>query len=153
VQGRRLRHRAVDAENQQGLVLATALLLLLLLTLLGVAALQASSLEQMMVANSRQQQRVFQAAEAGITTALRFAQSNLRRLNMVSKIEQQKAFDGVAVNTTIQYLQTSNTPPRGYSLRGSFNTRHFSITSHGQISQSNQTTLVRGFAVVSPGKR
>lgn len=53
--------------SQRGAVLVVAMVLLLVLTMLGVTALNTTSVEERMAANSQEQARAFQAAEAGVS--------------------------------------------------------------------------------------
>lgn len=56
-------------QNEQGAVLITGLVLLVILTLLGLAAMQAATLQERMAGNLEQQDLAFQAAEAGLRDA------------------------------------------------------------------------------------
>lgn len=53
-------------DNQQGAVLVISLIMLLLLTLIGVAGMQATTLEENMAGNMRDSNQAFQAAESAL---------------------------------------------------------------------------------------
>lgn len=58
--------------RQQGVVLVFSMIMLLVLTLIGLSGTQATSLEEKMASNSRDQNLAFQAAESTLRVAERF---------------------------------------------------------------------------------
>jgi type IV pilus assembly protein PilX len=69
------------ARAQRGTVLVVALILLLVLTLLGISAMNTTSLEERMAANTQELNRAFHAAESGLSSA--FADPNAFNLTTV----------------------------------------------------------------------
>ncbi|WP_179953215.1 pilus assembly PilX family protein [Desulfobotulus mexicanus] len=56
-------------ENEEGMILITALVLLVVLTLIGISAMQSSTLQERMAGNMEQRDIAFQMAEAGLREA------------------------------------------------------------------------------------
>ena len=56
-------------QQQQGIVLITALVFLVILTLLGITSMSTNTLEERMAANAQDINRAFQAAETGMAKA------------------------------------------------------------------------------------
>jgi len=67
--------------RQKGATLVVALLILLVLTVLGLAAMQATRMEERMAGNSRDVNLAFQGAEAG----LRDAEERVRTYTVASR--------------------------------------------------------------------
>lgn len=145
--------RLAPYARQQGLVLGIALIFLLLFALLGVAALQASALEQIMAANSQRSYRVFQAIESGIDAALRDAARQRSRPHDLSGSERSDRFNGITVTRRIEYQGAAHTVPDGYSLRGAFRAHHFTIRAETGTASGVAAAHERGMAVIGPGDR
>lgn len=139
--------------RQRGLIMSTAVIFLLFLALLGVTLLQASALEQRMAGNLQQSQRAFSAAETGLLHAFRLAQKQRTLLQSGLTLQRQSQLDGARIEATTAKIGISSSVPRGYSLRGSFRSHHFSTASQARMHAGAQTSLAGGFIVVGPGTR
>lgn len=142
--------RLAQRGRQKGLVLGIALIFLLLFALLGVAALQASALEQIMAANSQRSYRTFQAVESAIDVALRDAIRQRSRLRDTTGAVSSRIFAGITVTSRIEYQGTAHTVPDGYSLRGAFRAHHFFIRAESGTG-SGAAAHQRGIMVIGPG--
>ena len=66
-----------NPKQQTGTVLAVSLIILLVLTIIGVSGLSTSSLEEKITGNFRDREIAFQAAEAALAYAEKFAKDNI----------------------------------------------------------------------------
>lgn len=73
-------HRPATRSRQSGAVLVIAMIMLLVLTLLGVTAMNTTSMQERMAANSQELTRAFQAAETGLWSAV----LNIQNLYLVN---------------------------------------------------------------------
>jgi Tfp pilus assembly protein PilX len=73
-------HRPAARSRQSGAVLVIAMIMLLVLTLLGVTAMNTTSMQERMAANSQELTRAFQAAETGLWSAV----LNIQNLYLVN---------------------------------------------------------------------
>ncbi|TWI71813.1 type IV pilus assembly protein PilX [Desulfobotulus alkaliphilus] len=64
-------------ENEDGIILITALVLLVVLTLIGIGAMQSSTMQERMAGNMEQRDIAFQMAEAGLREAEEFFITNV----------------------------------------------------------------------------
>lgn len=105
---------AGPVRGQRGATLITAMVLLLILTLLGVTALNTTTLEERMAANTQEQMRAFQAAESGLSAAFASPTSFVAD---ATTDEQTEAMGGGATGNAGANYRTSYTgqtaPPRG----------------------------------------
>lgn len=62
--------------RQRGAILVVSLIMLLVLTVLGVSSMEGTGLEMKMASNNRDRQVAMQAAEAALTTAENYIQTN-----------------------------------------------------------------------------
>lgn len=62
----------IQIRSQQGAALITGLIFLVVLTLISLSAMKATSLEERMAGNAREQDIAFQAAEAGMRDAMKY---------------------------------------------------------------------------------
>ena len=75
--------------HQQGAALVTALVLLTILMLLALTSMTTNTLEEKMAANAQEVNRAFQAAESGLSLALR----NVGAFNYNNTVDDQGTFD------------------------------------------------------------
>ena len=124
---------------ERGAVLGAGLVLLLLLTLLGLAGMTAATAGLMMAGNDQRRAQAFDAAEAGITRALRTAVPPVAG----ALDGPAAAFDAellpqarLAVRLTPLPCAAPCLPPAGFSLDAGGETllaRYFTITSTGTV--------------------
>jgi len=125
--------RAIS-RDQRGAALVVALIILLVLTLLGVSAMNTSSLEEKMAANSQEFNRAFQAADSGLIHAFR----QIDTTNLAApQNDGTPALPGMGGNNAgaryvARYVGTS-TPPinSGYGMTSGLQAYYFDIQSTG----------------------
>ena len=114
--------------RQYGATLIIAMIILLVLTMLGVTALNTSTLEEKMSANSQEVARAFQAGEAGIDVA--FTDPNAFNLN--APVAGKSAVYGpyaAGANYTVTFIRATNPPVGSLYSATSFSAFHFNILS------------------------
>lgn len=116
------------ADRQRGTTLIVAMIILMVLTMLGVTALNTTTLEERMAANSQEVNRAFQAAEAGIDVA--FDDSDA--YSLTAAVDGKTAVLGdyqAGANYTVSYLRATNPPVGSLYSATSFSAFHFDIRS------------------------
>ncbi len=142
---------ALKRTRQSGAVLIVAMIILVVLTLLGVTAMNTSSLEERMAANTQESVHAFQAAETGYSLA--FQNQAVYRL---PAYDLTGSYTGEEAQTTFAGSQDSSgyvatfmgfAPPPPGSGWSAVNSQaaHFNFRSTGQ-SGSGLTAIVNGGA-------
>jgi type IV pilus assembly protein PilX len=137
--------------HQRGVALVVALVVLLILTILGVSALVSTALEGMMAGNVQEQNRAFQAAEAGIDDAI----ANPNSYIASPPTQVTGSLSGVGnynarASYTNTFLAFSN-PRRSQVGWGSHVSHaHFQTVSVGTANIGATTTLTQGLYLISP---
>jgi type IV pilus assembly protein PilX len=137
---------ALKRRRQSGAVLIVTMIILVVLTLLGVTAMNTSSLEERIAANTQASVHAFQAAETGYSQA--FDNGNAFDITgTYTGGEAQTAFAGS--QNSASYISTfmgfaPPAPGSGYSAI-SFQAAHFNFRSTGQ-SGSGLTAVLNGGA-------
>ncbi len=137
---------ALKRTRQSGAVLIVAMIILVVLTLLGVTAMNTSSLEERIAANTQESVHAFQAAETGYSQALD-DDGAYDLLGEYTGGEAQSIFAGSQDSSS--YISTPlgfSVPPPG-SGWSAINSQaaHFNFRSTGQ-SGSGLTAIVNGGA-------
>ena len=137
---------ALKRTRQSGAVLIVAMIILVVLTLLGVTAMNTSSLEERIAANTQASVHAFQAAETGYSQAFGNG-SAYDILGEYTGGEAQTAFAGT--QNSASYISTfmGFAPPAPGSGWSAVNSQaaHFNFRSTGQ-SGSGLTAIVNGGA-------
>lgn len=119
--------------RQSGAALVVALIILLVLTLLGVSAMNTTSLEEKMAANSQEFNRAFQAADSGVAAAY-------RKVNTTNLTAPQTdgtpalTISGTAASGAryvARYVESSNPPLNSGYDPTSFKAYYFDVQSTG----------------------
>jgi len=137
---------ALERTRQSGAVLIVALIILVVLTLLGVTAMNTTSLQERIAANTQESAQAFQAAETGYSQA--FADDDaFDTTGTYTGGEAQTAFAGS--NNSSSYISTfmgyaSPPPGSGFSAINT-QTANFNFRSTGQ-SGSGLTAVLNGGA-------
>lgn len=144
---------ATTRTRQHGAALVMSLIILLILTILGISAMGTSSLEQKMAGNMQEQNRAFQAAEAGLTKAMNT--SGMLDLNS-SKTNPKVSpspFDFTQMSAQAQvssgFIQFSR-PKRGSGYGSSFDAANFEQVSTGTSGTGAKAVLHQGIAQIVP---
>ena len=136
---------ALERTRQSGAVLIVAMVILVVLTLLGVTAMNTTSLQERIAANTQESVRAFQAAETGYSQALN--DGNAYDLSgTYTGGEAQTAFAGSYDSAS--YISTPMgfaPPPLGSGYSVSFQAALFNFRSTGQ-SGSGLTAVINGGA-------
>jgi len=138
-------------QKQSGAALVVGMLLLLVLTLLAVSAVNTASTELVMAGNTQFQSNAFQAAETGITLALRNGNFNPAA---APEVTATTAITG----TTTDFFATTISPQLGGNAQpaiwgntwDSFSTFHFQIDSNGSSTRNAVSNNFQGVAVIAP---
>lgn len=137
--------------RQRGVALVIALVVLLILTILGVSALVSTALEGMMAGNVQEQNRAFQAAEAGIDAALVNPNSYISSpptlvsgtLTAIGDYNARAAYTSSFI--AISKPRRSAT---GWGDKARFT--HFQTVSVGRGNIGATATLTQGLYLISP---
>lgn len=137
--------------KQSGAALVVGMMLLLVLTLLAVSAVNTASTELVMAGNTQFQSNAFQAAETGITLALRNGGFNPAA---APEITAATAVTG----STTEFYSTTVSPQLGGNAQpaiwgntwDSFSTFHFQIDSNGTSIRNAVANTFQGVAVIAP---
>lgn len=137
---------SVRRRRERGAVLVISLLLLLVLTLIGLAATRSTSIEERMVANQRDHEIAFQAAEM----ALRDGESDLQNASPGAFDDTNGLYDSTwytsnpspwqsinwsaSANATVQYEGTLPDMPSGWTYP-----RYFIVDSGATGTSSGQS--------------
>lgn len=143
---------AAAPHRQRGAVLIVSLILLVVMTLLGVTAMNTTSLEEKMAANSQITTRAFHTAETGLSMAFND--------NAAYDLSGAYAPGSSTVSGTSDTVDLSadfkgwSPPPSGslYSAT-SFQAAHFNFTSVGSVGGGTNTvttTLQGGAYQIAP---
>lgn len=138
--------------RQRGVALVIALVVLLILTIIGVSALVSTALEGMMAGNVQEQNRAFQAAEAGIDAALVNPNSYISSPpTTVGPITLSAIGDyNASARHTSSFIAISK-PRRsatGWGDKARFT--HFQTVSVGRGNIGATATLTQGLYLISP---
>jgi type IV pilus assembly protein PilX len=152
--------------RQQGAALVVGMIMLAILTLLGISGLVTATLELQMAGNAQNQERAFQAAEAGIEDALldpalstSWTLANMKNSSSATYAAQNRTAY-VPGSTTDQfetrsYYDTSAgatpVPFGGHSLGTGLEAYHFVTESTGTAPRGSRNTHVQSFYVLGPG--
>jgi type IV pilus assembly protein PilX len=140
------------AFRERGAALLTALVFLVLLTMLVLSSMNANIMEERMAANSQEVNRVFQAAETGIETAMNdsdaFQTTNLEDLDGTASDTYAKpalAVGGYNANVTYNsiFRQMTN-PPRGSGWDSTMAYYHFDLSSVATTGSGARTSVHAG---------
>ena len=135
--------------DQAGAVLVVSLILLVVLTLLGLSAMNFTSLEHKMAANTQEGYRAFQAAETGLTDAM----DNVNSLDLSNPVTVDFGTLG-ATPASVSYstgFRGWSPPPLGslYSA-SSFSAAHFNVQSPGRTTAGAAVVLDGGMFQIAP---
>ena len=135
-----------NRSRQSGAVLIVAMVLLVVLTLLGVTAMNITSMQERIVANSQEQLHAFQAAEVGLSQA--FADPAIfktENLDGYYDNEVPVVFAGTEdkAGYSTRYMAATPPPPGSLYSATSFEAAHFHFRSTGE-SQSGQSVILNG---------
>jgi len=114
--------------RQTGTTLIVALILLLVLTMLGVSALNTTTLEEKMAANTQEINRAFQAAEAGVDLAF----EDPGAFSLTADVDGTTGTMGsyeAGSNYTVSFVRSTNPPVGSLYSATSFSAFHFDIAS------------------------
>jgi len=142
------------------------MILLLVLTVLGISGLVTATLELQMAGNVQNEERAFQAAEAGIENVLldpalstSWTLANMNNSSAATYAQQnRKAY--VTGSTTDQYEARSYydtsaggtaVPGGGYSLGTGLEAYHFVTDSTGVAPRGARDSHVQSFYILGPG--
>ncbi len=141
--------------NQNGAVLAVALIILFLLSILGLAVMKTSSLEEKMAANTLHQDIAFQAAETVSENAISDPQNLSDAFNSADGTIQvpfsNPQLPNITANSIVSFVGPAT--PTGTSLSSGSGLTNFLYiaNSTGSIDQSNtSTTIIQGFSRLVP---
>ena len=152
--------------RQRGAALVVGMIMLVILTLLGISGLVTATLELQMAGNAQNQERAFQAAEAGIEDALLdpALSTSWTLANSVnassSTYAAQNRTASVQGSTTDQfetrsYYDTSAGPTPvpfgGHSLGTGLEAYHFVTESTGTAPRGSRSTHLQSFYILGPG--
>lgn len=144
--------RALNAGNEKGATLVTALVILLILTLIGIAAMRTSSFEERMAGNIQDTTFAFEAAESGLNRAMNEGGA----LSLTTPVTRDYTFGVARAETTTTFKPPFAAPKRGsgYSVT-SFDAAIFDQTSTGKMgddaSQNVATSVLhRGVEQIVP---
>lgn len=129
--------------SQHGAVLVIALVMLLVLTMLGVTALNTASLEEKMAANSQENNRAFQTAEAGLANA--FGDPNAFVAFQLAPVAGKTGSLGPYISASdwsVQYLGFTNPPINSLYSATQFSAYHFDMQSNAASRVTNPGSLV-----------
>lgn len=143
----------VTRAHQHGAALVMSLVILLILTILGISAMGTSSLEQKMAGNMQEQNRAFQAAEAGLVKAMN--SSGMLDLNS-SKANPKvtpSPYNYAEMNAKAQvstgFIQFSR-PKRGSGYGSNFEAANFEQVSTGTSGTGAKAVVHQGIAQIVP---
>ncbi len=111
--------------KQNGAALVVGLVLLVVVTVLAVSGMNTATTELAIARNTQNYENAFQAAEAGLELAL--AQGRFNTLANVNLVQNINAND--AVNSTIQFEDSTLVPDRAFSMGGGVSAYHFIATA------------------------
>ena len=152
--------------SQRGAALVVGMILLLVLTVLGISGLVTATLELQMAGNAQNQERAFQAAEAGIEDALldpalstSWTLANLANPSSSTYAAQNRTAYVQGSTTdefeTRSYYDTSAGPTPvpfgGHSLGTGLEAYHFVTESTGTAPRGSRSTHVQSFYILGPG--
>ncbi len=137
--------------TQSGAALVTALMFLVILTMLALSSMTSTTLDEKMAANSVEMNRVFQAAETGLSMAMNDARSFITGNTETSPHE----VDNIAIGAlTIEYrsvYRQQTIPPRQSGFEaGTAAAYHFDLKSEAASPASATTTLNQGAYQIGP---
>jgi len=135
--------RCRGREQQAGTTLIVAMVLLVVLTMIGVTALNTTTLEQRMAANTQEVNRALQAAEAAL--AMAFANPNQFDLNNDVPGKTGTIGDyGAGANYLVGFTRATNPPVGSLYSASKFAAYHFDIQSDGgsRVTDPGGTTAL-----------
>lgn len=157
---------SMDQRRQRGAALVVGMILLLVLTVLGISGLVTATLELQMAGNAQNQERSFQAAEAGIEDALldpalstSWTLANMNNASSSTYAEQNRTAYVQGSTTdefeTRSYYDTSAgstpVPFGGHSIGTGLEAYHFVTESTGNAPRGSRSTHVQSFYILGPG--
>jgi len=137
----------IKRNRQSGVALVTALMFLVILTMLALSSMTNTTLEEKMAANSVGMNRVFQAAESGITSASR----DDRTYNASGHTDTLDINDIEVTYEAVPLGGRAHNPPRGsgYAVN-TFQAYFFNIRSTAQSPSRASVTLNAGVYQIVP---
>ena len=130
-------------QRERGTVLIIALILLLVMTMLGITALNTTSLEEKMAANTQETSRAFQTAEAGLSNA--FGNPNafvaFQLAPVLGKTGQLGPYIS-ASDWSVRYLGFTNPPIGSLYSATQFSAYHFDMLSNAASRVTNPAVFV-----------
>ncbi len=170
-----MKYRSTPSYKQsQGAVLIVGLVLLLTMTLIGVAAIDSSSLQSDMAANSLEEQRLFQvnfneelaqfeeANDAGYRIDVRNSNSTIPTSDSITysgpglqipgdiPLQTDESGDAYELSGTVVFSREGAMPLHGYSLNR-FNVMEYEINIVAGISNTeSESDQTLGFAHAAP---
>ncbi len=140
-------------ERQRGMALIMALVILMILTILGITAMTTSALEEKMSGNIQEQTRAFQAAESGVSEAIRRIVTGADTTLPFSPNPYQSGRSNARVMVTAQgtskeVCSASNTADCSGVETSVF--RHYSIRSRGTTTTNARTLVDQGIKISAP---
>lgn len=128
---------------QRGAVLVVSLILLAVLTLLGVTAMNTTSMEERMAANTQEGLRAFQLAEAGLTRAYDTAAAyDLGGLALTTLTVSRAGSAIGQARYRSRFNGWSPPPPASLYSASQFRAAHFNFESTGEPMAGGSTTGV-----------
>ncbi|HEB63262.1 MAG TPA: hypothetical protein ENJ07_02140 [Gammaproteobacteria bacterium] len=143
--------KSFSIQKQQGIALIASLLMLLVMTLIGLTALERTTIEEKMAANSQQKAITFQAAETAIQQFISTS-SDAVYTNSINSVDTTIAYhqegDAVSRSASLEYL--GETIVLGNSI-GDLG-YEFELTGVGSIGgTAASSTNVQGMVYIMPG--
>jgi type IV pilus assembly protein PilX len=161
-----IRFNSQMARSQRGAALVIGMILLLVLTVLGISGLVTATLELQMAGNAQNEERAFQAAEAGIENVIldpalstSWTLANMTNSSSSTYADQNKQ-SYVSGSTTEQFRTSSYydtsaggtpVPGGGFSLGTGLEAYHFTTESVGTAPRDSRDTHVQSFYILGPG--
>ena len=138
---------------QRGMVLVVVLIMLTVLTLLAVSSMGNTGMEEKMAANTQEYNRAFQAAESGISAAMKLKNilsSTATEASPVTNTFQFRSNNDTAV-TNAWYEAMGREAPPGYSMGGPFRAHYFTMESTATSTGGGEAIHHQGYYVIGPG--
>ena len=133
--------RVLVPSRQRGAVLIVSLILLVVMTLLGVTAMNSTSLEERMAANSQITTRAFQTAETGLSIA--FNDNNAYDLSgTYDPASSIVSGTSDTVNLEGDFVGWSPPPTGSLYSATSFQAAHFDLQSVGSVGPTSTAVTV-----------
>lgn len=137
--------------NQNGAVLAVALIILFLLSILGLAVMKTSSLEEKMAANSLHHDIVFQAAETASESAIRNSQNMSDAFDSddqtIDVSYSHEKLPHITADSSVSFVGEYALPGDSVTQGSGITGFLFTATSVGSIDEAHtSTTIIQGFS-------